>query len=177
MKNSSGFSGRLRGRDEKHEIYAAAFGGHLFMTYFYRAGGGGVSPSLPVTRSGTEKLHSAVSSSSKKFLRVSSQDLKPHKPDSYIQPGPDGTKRGVPARCCTGVHPIDPGGPRSGWVPPSVPWVVPPRGWVPPGAPIVPPDGSPGVPPSGPTEGSEGGWSGSGSEGGWSQGGRSEPER
>ena len=35
---SSGSSDRVRGEGEaeKHEIYAAAFGGHLFMTYFYR---------------------------------------------------------------------------------------------------------------------------------------------
>ena len=29
-------------RPEKHEIYATAFGSHLFMTYFYMAGGGGL---------------------------------------------------------------------------------------------------------------------------------------
>ena len=28
------------GGAKKHEIYMATFGGHLFMTYFYRAGGG-----------------------------------------------------------------------------------------------------------------------------------------
>ena len=28
------------GGNKKHEIYAAVFCGHLFMTYFYRAGGG-----------------------------------------------------------------------------------------------------------------------------------------
>ena len=33
---------------KKHEIYAAAFGGHLFMTNFYTAGGGGAAwPPLP----------------------------------------------------------------------------------------------------------------------------------
>ena len=36
---SSGSSGRVRGGAEKHEIYAAAFGGHLFITYFHRARG------------------------------------------------------------------------------------------------------------------------------------------
>ena len=50
MKNSpsgsSGSSGRVRG-GEKHEIYAAAFGGHLLMTYFHRAGGGGAGPLAP----------------------------------------------------------------------------------------------------------------------------------
>ena len=29
---------------EKHEICAAAFSGHLFMTYFCRAEGGGMTP-------------------------------------------------------------------------------------------------------------------------------------
>ena len=38
---SSGSSGRVRGGTERREIYAAIFGGHLFMTYFYRAGGEG----------------------------------------------------------------------------------------------------------------------------------------
>ena len=31
---------------KKHEIYVATFGGHLFMTYLYRAGGGGAWPPL-----------------------------------------------------------------------------------------------------------------------------------
>ena len=35
---SSGPVGR-GGGGKKHEIYVAAFGGHLFMTYFYRARG------------------------------------------------------------------------------------------------------------------------------------------
>ena len=35
---SSGSSGRIRG-PEKHEIYAAAFNGNLFMTYFHRSRG------------------------------------------------------------------------------------------------------------------------------------------
>ena len=36
---------------EKHEVYAATFGEHLFMTYFYRDGvGGGPSLSLSVNR-------------------------------------------------------------------------------------------------------------------------------
>ena len=38
---SSGSSGRVRGEAEKYETYVAAFGSHLFMTYFYMAGGGG----------------------------------------------------------------------------------------------------------------------------------------
>ena len=37
-KGSSGSRGRVWGA-EKHEIYAPAFGGHLFITYFYWAGG------------------------------------------------------------------------------------------------------------------------------------------
>ena len=32
------------GGGKKHEIYVAAFGGHFFMTYFYRAGGGAWPP-------------------------------------------------------------------------------------------------------------------------------------
>ena len=35
---------------KKHEIYAAAFDGHLFMTYFYRAGGGVWRPWPPWIR-------------------------------------------------------------------------------------------------------------------------------
>ena len=35
---NSGSSGRVRG-GKKHEIYAAAFGSHIFMTYFHRVGG------------------------------------------------------------------------------------------------------------------------------------------
>ena len=30
--------------DEKQEIYAAVFGSHLFITYFYRAGRGAMAP-------------------------------------------------------------------------------------------------------------------------------------
>ena len=69
--SSSGSSGRVRG-GEKHEIYAAAFGGHLFMTYFHRARGGhgplGPRPDpLLVSQTGhpqrfktSTKIHSAV---------------------------------------------------------------------------------------------------------------------
>ena len=32
---------------EKYEIYEAAFGSHLFMTYFYGGGGGVMAPRLP----------------------------------------------------------------------------------------------------------------------------------
>ena len=44
--DSSGSCGRVRGA-EKHEIYMTAFGGHLFMTNFYRAGGEGMAPLAP----------------------------------------------------------------------------------------------------------------------------------
>ena len=40
-----------KGEGEKHEIYEAAFGGHLFMTYFKRPGGGGrggMAPRAPL---------------------------------------------------------------------------------------------------------------------------------
>ena len=37
---SSGSSGRVRGGAEKHEIYAAAFGGHLFYDLFLQGRGG-----------------------------------------------------------------------------------------------------------------------------------------
>ena len=43
---SGGSSGRVRG-GEKHEIYAAAFSSHLFMTYFHRARGA-MAPSTPL---------------------------------------------------------------------------------------------------------------------------------
>ena len=43
---SSGSSGRVRGGGEKHEIYAAAFGGHLFYDLFSQ-GRGGHSPLAP----------------------------------------------------------------------------------------------------------------------------------
>ena len=45
MTHSSGSSGRVGGK--KHEIYAAAFDGHLFMTYFHRAEEG-VAPLAPL---------------------------------------------------------------------------------------------------------------------------------
>ena len=32
----------------KHEIYVVAFGGHLFMTYFHRVGGGAWPPRPPL---------------------------------------------------------------------------------------------------------------------------------
>ena len=56
--SSSGSSDWVGG-GEKHEIYAAAFGGHLFMTYFYRAGGAmAPSPPLdPLLISAGELLH------------------------------------------------------------------------------------------------------------------------
>ena len=38
--NSSGSSGRVRGGAEKHEIYAAAFGGHPFYDLFSQGQGG-----------------------------------------------------------------------------------------------------------------------------------------
>ena len=43
---SSGSSGRVRGGAEKHEIYAAAFGGHLFYDLFLQ-GQGGNGPLAP----------------------------------------------------------------------------------------------------------------------------------
>ena len=45
--NSSGSSGRVRGGAEKHEIYAAAFGGHLFYDLFSQGQGGGHGPLGP----------------------------------------------------------------------------------------------------------------------------------
>ena len=44
---SSGSSGRVRGGAEKHEIYAAAFGGHLFYDLFSQGRGGAMAPSPP----------------------------------------------------------------------------------------------------------------------------------
>ena len=40
-------SGRVWG-SKKHEIYVAAFGSHLFMTYLYRTGGGHGTPLDPL---------------------------------------------------------------------------------------------------------------------------------
>ena len=39
INTSSGSSGRVRGGAEKHEIYAAAFGGHLFYDLFSQSWG------------------------------------------------------------------------------------------------------------------------------------------
>ena len=44
--SSSGSSGRVRGA-EKHEIYAVAFGGHLFYDLFSQGRGGGHGPLGP----------------------------------------------------------------------------------------------------------------------------------
>ena len=46
MAASSGSSGRVRG-GEKHEIYAGAFGGHLFYDLFSQGSGGDMAPSAP----------------------------------------------------------------------------------------------------------------------------------
>ena len=51
IASSGGSSGQLRG-GEQHEIYAAAFGGHLFMTYFHRAGGGMASSQVRIQGGG-----------------------------------------------------------------------------------------------------------------------------
>ena len=46
---SSGSSRQVRGVAEKHEIYAAVKGGHLFYDLFLRGwGGGGIKPSVPL---------------------------------------------------------------------------------------------------------------------------------
>ena len=47
LKDSSGSSGRVRGA-EKHEIYAAAFGGHLFYDLFLQGQGGPWPPWPPL---------------------------------------------------------------------------------------------------------------------------------
>ena len=53
--SSSGSSGRVRGTG-KHEIYAAAFGGHLFYDLFSQdRGGGGMAPSVSLPGSTTVK--------------------------------------------------------------------------------------------------------------------------
>ena len=52
LKFSSGSSGRVRG-GEKHEIYVAAFGGHLFYDLFSQ-GWGGAWPPRPPLGSATE---------------------------------------------------------------------------------------------------------------------------
>ena len=50
---SSGSSGRVGGGAEKHEIYAAAFGGHLFYDLFLQGQGGGPWPLGPPPGSAT----------------------------------------------------------------------------------------------------------------------------
>ena len=47
FSNSSGSSDRVRGGGRKHEIYAAAFGGHLFYDLFSQGRGRGMAPSPP----------------------------------------------------------------------------------------------------------------------------------
>ena len=42
---------------KKHEIYGAAFGGHLFMTYFYKAGGGMAPLGTPLDLLLIQKVH------------------------------------------------------------------------------------------------------------------------
>ena len=51
MRNSTyfsiGSSGRVGEGGKKHEIYMAAFGGHLFYDLFVQGWGGGMAPSAP----------------------------------------------------------------------------------------------------------------------------------
>ena len=47
MVYSSWSTERVGKGGNKHEIYAATFGCHLFMTYFQRTGGGGDMAPLP----------------------------------------------------------------------------------------------------------------------------------
>ena len=61
---SSGSSGRVKGGGEKHEIYVAAFGGHLFNDLFSQGRGGGMAPSAspdPLLIINTEKLFIVIS--------------------------------------------------------------------------------------------------------------------
>ena len=53
---SSGSSGRVRGEREKHEIYAADFGGHLFYDLFSQDQGEGHGPLGPLPGSATGPL-------------------------------------------------------------------------------------------------------------------------
>ena len=49
LNDSGGSSSRVRGGAEKHEIYVAAFGGHLFYNLFlWGREGGGMVPSAPL---------------------------------------------------------------------------------------------------------------------------------
>ena len=58
----SGSSGRVRGGGrEKHEINAAAFGGHLFMTYFHRASGAMTPLAPPPDPLLGMQLHASIS--------------------------------------------------------------------------------------------------------------------
>ena len=58
LSSSTRSSGRV-GRDKKHEIYVAAFGGHLFYDLFLQGWGGDMAPSAP-PRSATELLAIAL---------------------------------------------------------------------------------------------------------------------
>ena len=48
LGGSSGSSGRVEGRAEKHEIYAAEFGGHLFYDLFLQGRGSHGPPRPPL---------------------------------------------------------------------------------------------------------------------------------
>ena len=50
LNTSSGSSGQVRGGAEKHEIYTAAFGGHLFYDLFSQGQGGPWPPRPPPPR-------------------------------------------------------------------------------------------------------------------------------
>ena len=54
LNDSSGSSSRVRGGGEKHEIYVAAFGGHLFYDLFLWDRGSGHGPLAPPPWSATE---------------------------------------------------------------------------------------------------------------------------
>ena len=99
--SSSGSSGRVRGGAEKHEIYAAAFGGHLFYDLFSQ-GQGGPWPLAPppdpllVSQTGhpqrfktSTKIHSAVFVSSFRRRRGPSFIV----PCFWTQFSPDGNTK------------------------------------------------------------------------------------
>ena len=64
MNNSSGSGDRV-GAGEKHEIYVAVFGGHLFYNLFLQGQGGGMAP---LARPLDQLLNKVIKYQAKEFL-------------------------------------------------------------------------------------------------------------
>ena len=83
---SCGSSGRVRGGGEKHEIYAAAFGGHLFYDLFLQGRGGPWPPRPPPGSATGYALH--VSATTLKQAQLKYAGCRPtctvHKVPSHV---------------------------------------------------------------------------------------------